>query len=261
MTTSDEDQNEEVARAMYGEALPGRDWMRCPDDVRHHWRRYARVALDAAFAALTTAQEGDVRARLAAVLEAHNDTMHPDDQKKCGCGKTIGYAESGAIYRYEQEHLLDEIFAAFPALSRATVPDAATELAQLMAERDAGKQAEADRAYLHQLGLKLGAERDAALAAIERGRNVLELLRNYAEDSIDTTHGMLSASFVKTHVEIALSELDEAPEPDDEWEYRRVRPDGVPVFNAVFETMPLLDDYYTAEYRTVSPWLPVEGES
>ena len=58
-------------------------------------------------------------------------------------------------------------------------------------------------------------ERDAAVAAIERGRNVLELLRNYAEDSIGTTHGMLSASFVKTHVEIALSELDGAPEPEE----------------------------------------------
>ena len=58
-----------------------------------------------------------------------------------------------------------------------------------------------------------------------------------------------------------LAALDGAPEPEWEREYRRVRPEGVPVFNAVFETMPLLDDYYTAEYRTVSPWLPVEGES
>lgn len=60
-----------------------------------------------------------------------------------------------------------------------------------------------------------GAERDAALAAVERGRNVLELLRNYAEDSICTTHGMLSASFVKEHVEIALAALDGAPEPEE----------------------------------------------
>ena len=59
------------------------------------------------------------------------------------------------------------------------------------------------------------AERDAAVAAIERGRNVLELLRNYAEDSIGTTHGMLSASFVKAHVEIALAALDGAPEPEE----------------------------------------------
>ena len=57
-------------------------------------------------------------------------------------------------------------------------------------------------------------ERDAALAAVERGRNVLELLRNYAEETIVTTHGMLSASFVKEHVEIALSALDGAPEPE-----------------------------------------------
>ena len=67
MTTSDEDQNEEVARAMYGEALPGRDWMRCPDHVRQHWRRYARVALDAAFAALTTPQEA----------KAHDHSVEP----------------------------------------------------------------------------------------------------------------------------------------------------------------------------------------
>ena len=56
---------------------------------------------------------------------------------------------------------------------------------------------------------------DAAVAALERVRNVLELLRNYAEETIVTTHGMLSASFVKAHVEIALAALDEAPEPEE----------------------------------------------
>ena len=87
-------------------------------------------------------------------------------------------------------------------------------------------------------------ERDAALAAIERVKETL---------SLHNPNGRL--------VKEALAALDGAPEPEWEREYRRVRPDGVPVFNAVFETMPLLDDYYTAEYRTVSPWLPVEGES
>ena len=93
-------------------------------------------------------------------------------------------------------------------------------------------------------GIKIGrAERDAALAAIERVRAIAE------------RHGM------KPWTEEIFAALDGAPEPEGKREYRRVRPDGVPVFNAVFETMPLLDDYYTAEYRTVSPWLPVEGVS
>lgn len=41
---------EEVAQGMYCEAMSGRDWMLAPEDVRQHWRRYARVALDAALA-------------------------------------------------------------------------------------------------------------------------------------------------------------------------------------------------------------------
>jgi hypothetical protein len=71
-----------------------------------------------------------------------------------------------------------ELFAAgvvLNAVPRAAAPDAATEIAQLRAERDAGKQAEVDRAYLYQLGLKLGAERDAAIKIIESrtcGENV-----------------------------------------------------------------------------------------
>lgn len=91
------------------------------------------------------------------------------------------------------------------------------------------------------------AERDAALAAIERVRVVAFGHGKGAED-LPVDRDALKAA------------LDGAPEPEWEREYRRVRPDGVPVFNAVFESLPVLDDYYTAEYRTVSPWLPVEGE-
>lgn len=122
----------------------------------------------------------------------------------------------------------------------------------------------------------LVAERDAAVAAIERGRNVLELLRNYAEDSIGTTHGMLSASFVKAHVEIALSELDVAPEPEGRWEYRgRLQSCGYVAEGYIsaeyamnglrgeLEDHPYLvmDDTAIVERARVREWLPVEGES
>ena len=123
---------------------------------------------------------------------------------------------------------------------------------------------------------KAQAERDAAVAALERVRNVLELLRNYAEDSIVTTHGMLSASFVKEHVEIALSELDGAPEPESRWEYRgRLQSCGYVAEGYIsaeyamnglrveLEDHPYLvmDDTAIVERARVREWLPVEGES
>lgn len=120
------------------------------------------------------------------------------------------------------------------------------------------------------------AERDAALAAVERGRNVLELLRNYAEDSIGTTHGMLSASFVKAHVEIALSELDEATAlRSGRWEYRgRLQSCGYVAEGYIsaehamnglrveLEDHPYLamDGTAIVERARVREWLPVEGE-
>lgn len=64
----------------------------------------------------------------------------------------------------------------------------------------------------------------------------------------------------QSYAELAVLSRAAVPEPEWEREYRRVRPDGVPVFNAVFESMPVLDGYYTAEYRAVSPWLPVGGD-
>lgn len=38
---------EAMAKGMYSEALPGRSWDRCPEDVKQHWRRYARAAYSA----------------------------------------------------------------------------------------------------------------------------------------------------------------------------------------------------------------------
>ena len=117
---------------------------------------------------------------------------------------------------------------------------------------------------------------DAAVAALERVRNVLELLRNYAEETIVTTHGMLSASFVKAHVEIALSELDVAPEPEGRWEYRgRLQSCGYVAEGYIsaehamnglrveLEDHPYLvmDDTAIVERARVREWLPVEGES
>ena len=97
------------------------------------------------------------------------------------------------------------------------------------------------------------AERDAALAAIERVRAI------HLPVALETK--TVCNSCDEEWPCDTREALDGAPEPEWEREYRRVRPDGVPVSNAVFETMPMLDDYCTAEYRTVSPWLPVEGES
>ena len=100
-------------------------------------------------------------------------------------------------------------------------------------------------------------ERDAAVAAIERVRAAVS---GHPECDRYEDGDVISCGWKSAYASVVAA-LDGAPEPEVEREYRRVRPDGVPVFNAVFETMPLLDDYYTAEYRTVSPWLPVEGES
>ena len=127
--------------------------------------------------------------------------------------------------------------------SHATVPDAATE---------------GDYHEGLEEGSKIGrGERDAALAAVDRVR----VLHPVAYSGNSRSRNAFCATCTTMWPCATIRALDGAPEPEREREYRRVRPDGVPVFNAVFETMPLLDDYYTAEYRTVSPWLPVEGES
>ena len=103
------------------------------------------------------------------------------------------------------------------------------------------------------------AERGAALAAIERVRAMVDEMGD-AVGFDNLVHGREAeypVSYLRDKLEAAL---DGAPEPEWEREYRRVRPDGVPVSNAVFESLPVLDDYFSAEYRTVSQWLPVEGE-
>lgn len=43
-----------------------------------------------------------------------------------------------------------------------------------------------------------------------------------------------------------------------EWEYRRVRPDGRPVYGPIFDLMPDLDYGWSAERRPLGPWIPVE---
>ena len=192
-----------------------------------------------------------------------------------------------------EEHVLGCGHKRLLQLPRATVPDAATEESEKRAwaiashlerdrelikaelasriedrdywygiadkaasQRDAAnedrKQVEAEIRDLLKVDIpSLKAERDAATAAIESVRVVTDALRSRYSDNSEAAYFMGQI----------VAALDGAPEPEWEREYRRVRPDGTPVFNAVFETMPLLDDYYTAEYRTVSPWLPAVGES
>lgn len=152
---------------------------------------------------------------------------------------------------------IEELVQAVMSVSQpATVSNAATEALVRKQQRYIEELERVDGVGLSERAYKAEAERDAAIAAIERVRAV-------AEDGVwrDTKTSGDWAWALDHMAHKILAALDGAPEPELEREYRRVRPDGVPVFNAVFETMPLLDDYYTAEYRTVSPWLPVEGES
>ena len=165
----------------------------------------------------------------------------------------------GVLHGDDAANIVDAI------IGHATVPDAATEeLARIKPLFE-----NLSREYPSECNkrVKAEAERDAALAAIERGRNVLELLRNYAEDSIGTTHGMLSASFVKEHVEIALAALDEAPEPA--WEYGVKWHDSQdPVWYHPYTVEEAenkiaywpKDPGYVVRRRKAGPWEPVGGE-
>lgn len=146
----------------------------------------AADALEARLAALTTPQEGDARERLRKVVArgAFEDfSDYPLD------------GENALV-----ERVIDALLAAFPVLSRATSPDDTNE---------ATKQVEEDRAYLYQLSLKLGQERDAALAAIERIRQAVS---GHPECDRYEEGDVISCGWKSAYASVVAA-LDGAPEP------------------------------------------------
>lgn len=61
-------------------------------------------------------------------------------------------------------------------------------------------------------------------------------------------------------VDAVLAAFGSAPvvSDDTEWEYRRVDRNGRPILYAVFDQMPLLDEGYSAERRSIGPWVAIE---
>ena len=199
--------------------------------------------LVAALAAFTAPPEGDARERLRNVVAR-------------------GAFEDFADYPLDGENALvervtDAIFAAFPVLSRTTSPDAATEVL------DAHRCDEsAERAYKRTI--RAEAERDAALAAIERVRAEADA---YAEqpDVMELCGAVAQA---------LRTALDGAPEPEEtEWVYRArnsILNSGAHVSEeAARATLQLMIENHSfevepepvfVERRPRFAWLPVEGE-
>lgn len=247
MTTSDQNRNEDVARAMYGEAMPGRDWMRCPEDVRQHWRRYARVALGAAFAALTTPQDGgdalEARQPTEGDREALAKVLFAAENTRDWVGWELLTDVAREAYLEVAEIVLDAGF------SRAAVPDAATEEAQRQAARADANLREWDVAS--ERADKAETERDAALAAIERVQETL---------SLHNPNGRL--------VKEVLAALDGAPEPDDDpckaetHSWSHYRPEQIDSYWIRCTLIGKHDEH--EDSHTGLKWrsgLPVEGES
>lgn len=143
-------------------------------------------------------------------------------------------------------------------VSRAAVPDAATELERDGLSRALNAAIASRDDWASRVGelAQITQQRDAALTAVERVRTeATAMLWASKERSAPAFEAFADAMGKRI-----LAALDGALESEWEREYRRVKLDGTPVFNAVFESVPLLDDLYTAEYRTVSPWLPIKKE-
>ena len=109
-------------------------------------------------------------------------------------------------------------------------------------------------------GIKIGrAERDAAVAAIERVRDVAMKHRSVEQhnemvpvtDIADLIREPSSADY--------LAALDGAPEP--EWEYRARTDYGRVVAQGSLDEIGYLSGHIWERRRKADPWLPVEGES
>lgn len=156
---------------------------------------------------------------------------------------------------------------------RDAVPDAATEIERY---RDAAEGNRIRLVHAQNDAEQFEAERDAALAAVERVRAAkLEV------DSVHQIHGTeclcgfssaRSRSRTEHITEAILAALDGAPEP--EWEYRATTDNGAFVGesrttpeHAVQALQEAVDEYpfvldeqgVKVERRPRSPWLPVEG--
>ena len=131
--------------------------------------------------------------------------------------------------------------------SRATVPDAATE----ELERIKPLFENLSREYPNECNkrVKAEAERDAALAAVERVRAIISV--KWRDGGVPSHwHSQLTAA------------LDGAPEP--EWEYGLAsRTARIPNVIGVSDNMPLRDEFgrVTVRRRKAGPWEPVGGEN
>ena len=208
--------------------------------------------LVAALAALTAPPEGDARERLRKVVAR-------------------GAFEDFADYPLDGENALvervtDAFLAAFPVLSRTTSPDAATEAKNAWHLSSDVWQARA---------LKAEAERDAALAAIERCRGVIASWKSVQASNREQFESGNPGMIVPIDcVGGLVAALDGAPEPEEtEWVYRarnsmlnsgaHVSEEAaratlqLMIENHLFEVEP---EPVFVERRPRFAWLPVEGE-
>lgn len=153
--------------------------------------------------------------------------------------------------------IADAILAEFPVLSRATVPDAATE--------EAFKKAVALSERRQTLLEEAEAERDAALAAIGR------VLALHSKSDYD---GGICLDCEKPWPCPTVAALDGAPEPDWEYGYRGRYTDRHPTkagqrmerpkrtYRTPDNWLPELGEIYRRRPSLpAGPWVPVEGES
>lgn len=162
-------------------------------------------ALEAATRDPVQGEPNDDREALIAVFE-----RTPGDEP----GALEG-ARPGEMHRAWSDYMADAILAA--GFSRATVPDAATEGILRIARRDALSVIAADAV----------AERDAALAAIERVRGVADTVCDHLTHPVNDE--------LRAALRDAVSDaLDGAPEPEDvralaEAEVRKTPAEGNPI--------------------------------
>lgn len=223
-----------------------RAWAPCAMSPTGQLKLITRLAdaLEAATRVPVQGEPNDDREALARVLYiASDDFAFADRMAKA-------WDAPGAHGRQRWYRYADAILTA--GFSRAVVPDAATEAKNAWHLAADVWQARA---------LKVEAERDAALAAVERVRAIHPNVNGEC-------HTCSDENGPKRWPCDTLAALDGAPEP--EWEYQWGEPGGSFEGFDSFATEDLaraemeLDSYYSSHRvmrrRKAGPWLPVEGE-
>lgn len=193
-------------------------------------------ALEAATRERVQGEPNDDREALARVLYiARDDFALPDRMAKA-------WDAPGPHGRQRWYRYADAVLAA--GFSRASVPDAATE--EKFKKAEAFDKAVALSERRQTLLEEAEAERDAALAAIERVRVVAD---DWASD--EDAKGL--------HFDLRAA-LDGAPEP--EWEYQGRTDYGRVVAQGSLDEVGFLSEHlFWERRRPAGEWLPVEGES